>query len=249
MLMRVIAIFLALHLGFALAEKIRIGTEGAYPPFNVLDKNSNPQGFDIDIINALCVKMQAECEFVVVDWDGIIPALLAKKFDALIASMSITAERKQVVDFTDHYYTNKLQFVAPKNVDFKTDEKSLKGKVIGVQRATIAGIYLEDHLNKVVEIKRYDTQENAYLDLASGRLDAILADIFVQYEWLNNSEVGANFEFKGDPLFDDDKVGIAVRKGDPLRLKLNTALQEIIADGTYQKINAKYFPFDIRFYD
>ena len=89
--------------------------------------------------------------------------------------MSVTEERKNAVDFTDHYYTNKLQFVAPKNVDFKTDESYLKGKVIGAQRATIAGTWLEDNLDRVVDIKLYDTQENAYLDLASGRVDGILA--------------------------------------------------------------------------
>jgi len=246
MLIRIVVVVLALSIGTAFADKIRIGTEGAYPPFNVLDENSKPQGFDIDIANALCAKMQVECEYVIVDWDGIIPALLAKKFDMLVASMSITDERRQVVDFTEPYYTNKLQFVAPKGVDFKTDNASLKGKIIGVQRATIAGIYLEDHLDKVVEIKRYDTQENAYLDLAAGRLDGILADIFVQWEWLNNSELGAKFEFKGKPIFEEDKVGIAVRKGDPLKLKLDEALRQIIADGTYQKINEKYFPFTIR---
>jgi len=246
MFMRIIAVILALNISLVLAEKIRIGTEGAYPPFNVLDEHSQPQGFDVDIAKALCAKMQAECEFVIVDWDGIIPALLAKKFDALAASLSITDERKQVVDFTDHYYTNKLQFVAPKTVDFKIDKANLKGKTVGVQRATIAGIYLEDNFDDIVEIKRYDTQENAYLDLEAGRLDAVLADVFVQWEWLNNSAIGSKFEFKGNPILEEDKVGIAVRKGDPLRLKLNAALQEIIKDGTYQKINEKYFPFSIR---
>jgi len=238
-----IAIF-SCSVAFA-ATKIRIGTEGAYPPFNTIDADGQPQGFDIDISKALCAKMQAECEFVIVDWDGIIPALRAKKFDALAASMSITEERKQAVDFTDHYYTNKLQFVAPKTVDFKTDKTYLKGKTIGAQRATLAGLYLEDNLGDVVSVKLYDTQENAYLDLSAGRIDAILADVFVQWEWLNNSELGKGFEFKGETLFDGDKIGIAVRKNDPLRIKLNEALKAIIEDGTYKEINSKYFPFDI----
>ncbi len=159
--------------------------------------------------------MKTECEVVTSDWDGIIPALNAK-FDFIVASMSITDERKQAVDFTDPYYTNKLQFVAPKSVDFKTDKDSLKGKVIGAQRATIAGTWLEDNMADVVTIKLYDTQENAYLDLSSGRLDGVLADKFVQYDWLK-SDAGKEFEFKGEPVFDNDKIGIAVRKGDPLR--------------------------------
>ncbi|SDI15466.1 polar amino acid transport system substrate-binding protein [Pseudomonas benzenivorans] len=226
------------------ADKLKIGTEGAYPPFNLIDASGQVVGFDIDIAKALCAKLQAECEVVTSDWDGIIPALNAKKFDFLVASMSITEERMQAVDFTEPYYTNKLQFIAPKGSDFKTDEASLKGKVIGAQRATIAGTWLEDNLDDVVEIKLYDTQENAYLDLSSGRVDGVLADTFVNWEWLK-SDAGKGFEFKGEPVFDNDKIGIAVRKGDPLREKLNAALKEIVEDGTYKKINDKYFPFSI----
>lgn len=226
------------------ADKLKIGTEGAYPPFNLIDASGQVGGFDVDIAQALCAKMKAECEVVTSDWDGIIPALNAKKFDFLVASMSITEERQAAVDFTDAYYTNKLQFVAPKTGEFKTDKASLKGKVIGAQRATIAGTWLEDNLDGVVDIKLYDTQENAYLDLTSGRLDGILADTFVQWEWLK-SDAGKSFEFKGDPVFDNDKIGIAVRKGDALRERLNVALKEIVEDGTYKKINDKYFPFSI----
>lgn len=226
------------------AEKIKIGTEGAYPPFNLIDANGKPGGFDVDIAMALCAQMKADCEVVTSDWDGIIPALNAKKFDAIVASMSITDERKQAVDFTAPYYTNKLQFIAAKGADFKVDKASLKGKVIGAQRATIAGTWLEDNMGDTVEIKLYDTQENAYLDLSSGRVDGVLADKLVNWEWLK-SDTGKGFEFKGEPVFDNDKIGIAVRKGDPLQGKLSAALQAIIDDGTYQKINAKYFPFSI----
>ncbi|WP_137818910.1 ABC transporter substrate-binding protein [Pseudomonas sp. 2FG] len=235
---------LAFGTGAVAADKLKIGTEGAYPPFNLIDSSGQVGGFDVEIAKALCAKMKAECEVVTSDWDGIIPALNAKKFDFLAASMSITDERKQAVDFTEPYYTNKLQFVAPKAGDFKTDKASLKGKVIGAQRATIAGTWLEDNLADVIDIKLYDTQENAYLDLTSGRVDGVLADKFVNWEWLK-SEAGKGFEFKGEPVFDNDKIGIAVRKGDPLREKLNAALKEIVADGTYKKINDKYFPFSI----
>ena len=226
------------------ADKLKIGTEGAYPPFNLIDASGQVVGFDLDIAYALCAQMKDECEVVTSDWDGIIPALNAKKFDFIVASMSITEERKQAVDFTNPYYTNKLQFIAPKTSDLKTDKASLKGKVIGAQRATIAGTWLEDNLGDVVEIKLYDTQENAYLDLTSGRVDGVLADKFVNWEWLK-SDAGQGFEFKGEPVFDNDQIAIAVRKGDPLREKLNTALKAIVDDGTYKKINDKYFPFSI----
>lgn len=224
------------------ADKIRIGTEGAYPPFNQLDEKGNVTGFDIDIAKAVCTEIKADCQIVTQDWDGIIPALNAKKFDAIVASMSITDERRKAVDFTDHYYTNKLQLIAPKKSDLTP--ANLKGKVVGAQRATIAGQWLEDHV-KDAEIKLYDTQENAYLDLAAGRLDAILADKFVNYEWLK-SDAGKNFEFKGEPVFENDKVAIAVRKGDDkLRAKLNEGLKAIVANGTYKQINDRYFPFSI----
>ncbi len=226
------------------AEKLRMGIEAAYPPFNSKDASGQVVGFDKDIGDALCAKMKVECDVVTSDWDGIIPALNAKKFDFIVSSLSITDERKQAVDFTDRYYSNKLQFIAPKNVDFKTDKASLKGKVIGTQRATLSATWLEDTYGGDVEVKLYDTQENAYLDLTSGRVDALLADKYVNYDWLK-SEAGKNYEFKGEPVVESDQIGIAVRKGDPLKDKLNAALKEIIADGTYKKINDKYFPFDI----
>ena len=237
------AVTLAFRAG-AMAETLKMGIEAAYPPFNNKDASGNVVGFDKEIGDALCAKMKVECTVVTSDWDGIIPALNAKKFDFLVSSLSITDERKQAVDFTEPYYSNKLQFIAPKNVDFKTDKAALKGKVIGAQRATLAGTFLEDTYGDDITIKLYDTQENAYLDLTSGRLDGILADKYVNYEWLK-SEAGRSYEFKGDPVEESDKIGIAVRKGDPIRNKLNDALKEIVADGTYKKINDKYFPFSI----
>ncbi len=232
----------------AVAETLKMGIEAAYPPFNNKDASGQVVGFDKDIGDALCAKLKVDkCEVVTSDWDGIIPALNAKKFDFLVSSLSITDERKQAVDFTDPYYSNKLQFIAPKKVDFKIEKAYLKGKVIGAQRATLAGTWLDDRNMEDdydVSIKLYDTQENAYLDLLSGRLDGILADKYVQYEWLKSKD-GQNFEFKGEPVVESDKIGIAVRKGDPLRDRLNKALAEIKADGTYKKINDKYFPFSI----
>jgi len=227
------------------ADKLRIGTEGAYPPFNFVDSNGKLQGFDVDIAKALCASMKADCTFVKQDWDGIIPALNKKKFDAIVASMSITDERKKAVDFTAPYYTNKLQFVGKKGATLDVSTAGLKGKTIGAQRATISGDWLEKN-RAGADIKLYDTQENAYLDLASGRLDGILADAFVNYGWLE-SAAGKGFEFKGKPVFENDFIGIAVRKGqDDLRKNLNTAIDAIVADGTYAKINAKYFPFSIK---
>lgn len=226
------------------ADKLRIATEGAWAPFNFIDASGKPQGFDVDIARALCDKMKVECTVVTQDWDGLIPALKVKKFDAIVASMSITEERLKQVDFSEPYYSGGLRFVAAKGKPFDTSREGLQGKVIGAQRATIAGMYLEDKLSEVVKIKLYDTNDAVYLDLQAGRLDGALSDELPTYEWLK-SDAAKGFEYKGPAFAKDDKIGIAVRKGDPLRQRLNAALAEILKDGTYEKINAKYFPFSI----
>jgi polar amino acid transport system substrate-binding protein len=228
----------------AQAETIRMATEGAFPPFNTIDDKGDPQGFDVDIAKALCAEMKADCEIVTQDWDGIIPGLLAKKYDAIVASMSITPERLESVAFTDPYYSNKLQFVAPEGKVFDLSAEGLAGKAVGAQRATISAQWLEEH-RPDADVKLYGTQEEAFLDLASGRTDLVLNDVYVTYDWLS-SPAGAGFEFKGQPVYADDKIGIAVRKSDDaLREKLNAALAAIIQNGTYETINARYFPFSI----
>lgn len=228
-------------------DKIRIATEGAYAPFNMKNEQGELIGFDVEIAKALCAEMKADCTIVEQDWDGMIPALKGRKFDAIVASMSITEERLQAVDFTDPYYTNALAFVGAKGVELKTDKASLKGKTLGAQRATIAGQYLEDELGDVVSVKLYDTQDNAYLDMATGRLDGLVSDKFPAYDWLR-TDAGKGFEFKGETIKTEsvDKIGIAIRHGqDDLKAKFNKALKAIVDNGTYATINAKYFPFSI----
>ncbi len=229
---------------------VRIGTEGAYPPFNYYDSNKELQGFDVEIAKAICDKMAVKCEFVAQDWDGIIPALLANKYDAIVASMSITEERKKQVDFTDKYYNTPARFIVRKDADNKdVSPEGLKGKTVGAQSATIHANYLEGEYPDS-ELKLYGTQDEANLDLVAGRLDAVLADSIVLYEWLEKTDDGKCCEFVGEPLTDPtyfgDGAGIAVRKEDQdLKKMMNDALAAIIEDGTYEKINQKYFPFSI----
>lgn len=239
-----LAAVLGLGVGMANAgDTLRIGTEGAYPPFNGIDKEGKAFGFDIDIANALCAEMKTKCEIVApLDWDSIIIGLKKKKYDAIIASMSITEERKKAVNFTDSYYSNNLAMVAKKGSS--VDPKNLSGKAVGAQRATIAANYVTDVL-KGVDAKLYDTQENAYLDLASGRVEVLVSDKLPAYDWLRSKE-GKGYEFVGDAIDVKDKIGIAIRKkDDDLRMKLNIALKAIVANGKYAEINAKYFPFSI----
>ena len=231
-------------------KKVRIGTEGAYPPFNFIDPDGKLQGFDVDIAKALCAAAKFDCEFVVQDWDGIIPGLQAKKFDAIIASMSITEERKQAVDFTDKYYSTPAKFVTKAGAKFEISKDGLKGKSVGVQRATIHENFLRDNFGDAIEIKSYATQDEANADLAAGRVDLVLADSVALDDGFLKTDAGKGFAFIGpdfnDPKWFGDGAGIAVRKGDADLLNgLNAALKQILSDGTYKKINDKYFEFDV----
>ncbi len=248
----VAALAVAMMTGSALADewtKIRVGTEGAYKPFNFIDSDGKLQGFDVEIAQALCDEMKAECTFVAQDWDGIIPALLAKKYDVIIASMSITEERMKQVDFTDKYYNTPARFVAKKGGAITdTSPEGLKGKVLGAQSSTTHSSFLEDNY-KDSEIKLYATQDEANADLVAGRLDAVLADSVVILDWLN-SDAGACCEHIGEN-YNDAKwfgsgAGMAVRKEDTaLKDKLNVALKAILENGKYKEINDKYFPFSV----
>lgn len=222
----------------AAALNIKIATEGAYKPFNYVDANGKLAGFDVEIANALCAKMNANCEIVAQDWDGIIPGLMAKKYDAIIAGMSITKERSQVVDFTEPYFLNSLVFIGKK--DATIDTSNLTKQNIGAQRSTVAAQHLEDNLAKTNTIKLYDSQENAYLDLKAGRATMMLSDKVPALDWLK-TEDGSTFEIKGDQIDIDDKLAIAVRKNEDLKERFNTALADIKSDGTFQQISDKYF--------
>jgi lysine-arginine-ornithine-binding protein len=236
-------------------DVVRIGTEGAYPPFNSIDANGDLVGFDIDIANALCDAAGYTCEFVVQDWDGIIPGLLAEKYDAIIASMSITAERAEVVDFTNKYYSTPAKFIKDKNLELTIPEDvaaandALSGMKVGVQRATIHENFIRDNFPDV-EVVVYATQDEANLDLANGRVDLVMADSVALNDGFLVTDDGAGFEFVGpdydDPRWHGDGAGIAVRKGDTELLDgLNAALAQILADGTYKAINDKYFDFNV----
>jgi lysine-arginine-ornithine-binding protein len=230
-------------------RKVKIGTEGAYPPFNSIDPSGELVGFDIDIAKALCDAASLECEFVVQDWDGIIPGLIAKKYDAIVASMSITDKRREVVDFTEKYYNTPAKFVAAKGADLDISPEGLAGKAVGVQRATIHEDFLRGEFPEV-EVRAYATQDEANADLVSGRLDLVMADSVALLEGFLETEPGQDFEFVGpdysDPKYHGEGAGIAIRKGeDDLRALFNEAIDQIRADGTYQAINEKYFEFDV----
>lgn len=231
-------------------KKVRIGVEGAYPPFSYVQPDGELAGFDIDIAKALVEAMGAEITLVAQDWDGMIPALMAKKYDGIIASMSITEERKKKVNFSKRYYRTPVKFIAKKGSVPVFSEDVLKGKAVGVQRATVSDQYLTDVYGKDVEIKRYGSQDEAYLDLIAGRVDMLLADSVTLSDGFLKKEEGQDYEFVGpdftDPKWFGDGIGVALRKQDKdLEELFNKAIDTIRANGVYKSIQDKYFDFDV----
>ena len=225
------------------AEKLRVATTGGYPPFTYVDDAGQIAGFDVDIALALCAELDAECEIVREEWERLIPELRAGSFDAIAASMSITEKRRDLVSFTNRYYSNVVRFVARKRSGF--DPADAAGTTIGSARATIASDWLEANLAGAATIKLYAGHEELYGDLVAGRLDAMFGDGLGSYAWLQGPE-GAGFEFAGEEYRLDEGIGIAVRHEDASLLsRLNGALEAILANGTYERINARYFPFSI----
>jgi len=254
--MKVTRIFTALGLALLLgagnlqaAEDLRVGVEGAYPPFSWKESDGTLKGFDIDIAEAICAEMKRNCVLVEQDWDGMIPALLAKKFDTIIASMSITEERKKRVDFTNKYYNTPARFVARKGSGFEISKSGLAGKRVGLQRGTTHQCFMEK-IYPDAELVLYGTQDEVFQDLALGRIDLQFSDSVQADEGFLRTDAGKDFEFVGGDQHDEEchgpGAGFAVRKSDgALREELNKAIKAIRDKGIYQKINAKYFDFDI----
>lgn len=233
----------------AAQDKITIATEGAYPPFNFKQADGTLAGFDIDIAKALCDNMHADCKIVAQDWDGIIPGLLAHHYDAIVASMSITDERKKKIAFTDPYYHTAGALAVLKSAPLPGNTPAdLSGKTLGVQSSSTFSTLIEDKY-KDAEVRQYGTVDEALLDLVAGRVDAVMADKITLSEWFKKSGNDC-CELAGSDIKDShylgDGVGIGLRQAEPdLQGKLNKALAAIVADGTYKTINAKYFPFSI----
>ncbi len=235
--------------GAAFADQtLRIGVEGEYPPFNQIDQNGNLVGFDVDIARALCDAMKVKCKFVVQAWNGIIPALLSNKSDLIISSLAITDKRRESVLFSHPYYIESAIFVAAKNKPLQPTPEGLKGKVVGVQTATVYEKMLKEKFPDVV-VRVYPAISDHNLDLVSGRIDAVLGSRMVLNNWLASAD-GKNFEIKGtpsrDPKYLGQGVGIAARKSDTeLINRVNLALDAIHKNGQFDGISKKYFNFDI----
>jgi polar amino acid transport system substrate-binding protein len=237
--------------GFASAKDwttIRIGSDATYPPFESVDSSGKFVGFDIEIMDAICADIKATCSYVNQDFDGIIPALLAGKFDVIDSSISITPEREKTIAFTNKYYNTPAAIIAPKDSDLKGVTKAdLAGKTVGVQSSTTHAAYAEKTFTDST-VKYYPSLDPAKLDLASGRIDALNDDVVVLTDWLKTAD-GACCKLIGTikpvPEIHGIGAGFGLRKEDAdLKALLDKGIADIRANDTYKTINDKYFAFD-----
>ncbi len=241
---------LALLAGVAAADPVRVGIAAEpYPPFAAPDAAGNWVGWEVEIIGAVCAAAALECEITPTAWDGIIPALTSGRIDAIMASMTITEDRLQTIDFSDPYYNTPTVIVGQRDMDFDATPEGLAGHVLGVQVSTIHQAYAQHYFEAATELRTYQTQDEANQDLAAGRIDATQADSLALDDFLH-TDAGACCEVKGVVAADESilgrGVGVGVRKGDDaLREQFNTGIAAIIANGTYDEITARYFATSI----
>jgi len=262
----------ALAIGGAAAQEkiLKIATEGAYAPWNFTGAGGKLEGFEIDLANDLCARMKVKCEIVAQDWDGIIPALQAKKYDAIMAGMSITEERKKTIDFSKAYANSPNGYLVPKDsplaklpgtgeaYNLSTQQAAaekaidavkplLKGKTIGVQTSTIHSNFADKYLKGTAEIREYKTTEAHDLDLAAGRIDAVVADATAIIGTLEKPEF-KDYALVGPSITGGllgAGVGVGLRKGETdLKKAFDEAIQAAIKDGTIKKLSIKWFKID-----
>ena len=236
---------LAMMTGTAQAQDLRIAFDIPYEPFEYRDDNGELTGFEVELATAMCEELQANCEFVIQAWDGMIPGLLARKFDLIMSSMSITPERAERVLFSEPYYITPGGWFGPEsfNTDV-TDMDAMKDKTVGVQRGTTMDTYVTENMGGVVNIKRYTTAEDMVLDLEGQRLDVVFVDYPVGEQTVLNKE---GYKEVGEPVKLGEGVGVAMRKRDAkLADDVNAALKKLKEDGTYDTVMQKYFNYDIK---
>jgi ABC-type amino acid transport substrate-binding protein len=231
------------------AFKITVATEGAFPPFNYLDRKGIPAGFEMELAQEACQRIKAECEFAAFKWDDLIPGLIDKKFDVIMSSLEVTSERRKRLGMSRRYYLSPGAFIAAKGAPFDGPPSLLRNKRIGVQRDSTHADWADKSFRRSAQLKRYNTLGEALAALASDEVDAVFGDKTQLWLWSQKPE-GKCCELVGQDIKDNQTLGIGVaaglRKEDArLRDAINKAFGEMMADGTYKKINEKYFPFPL----
>lgn len=225
---------------------VRFGVDASYAPFESKAPDGKLVGFDIDLGNEICKRMNAKCVWVEQDFDGMIPGLKAKKFDGVLSSMTITPQRQEQIAFSAKLFDTPTRLVAKKGTTYQPSADSLKGKSVGVEQGTIQETYAKDNwAPKGVNVVPYQNQDQVYADLISGRLDAALQDEVQADLGFLKTPRGAGFQFAGKEI-PTGAAAIGLRKEDAdLKTKIDKAIADMIKDGTYKKIEAKYFDFDV----
>jgi lysine-arginine-ornithine-binding protein len=231
-------------------QTIRFGVDPSYPPFESKAPDGSLVGFDIDLGNAICASLHQKCVWVEQSFDGMIPALKARKFDAILSAMSATAARRQQIDFSNRLYNGPSALVARTGSTLRPTAPALQGQRVGVvQGSTQEAFAKAEWASKGVAVVAYQTQDQIYQDLVTGRLDAAFQSaVQVDFSFLKTPR-GKGFALAGEPVKDSRVAGdvaIGIRKGDaPLETRINQAIGAIRHDGVYQQVAAKYFNFDI----
>lgn len=228
---------------------VRIATEGAYPPFNFTKPDGAVTGLEVDLANALCERMKRPCTIVAQEWDGIIPGLLAKKYDAIMATMNITPERAKTIGFSTPYMVVPAYFVAPAASTIDGSPASLRGKSIGAQTSTTHSRYVEKHLGGTASLKTYDTASNLLADLKAGRIDAAITTGATASDWVK-ADTAKSIRLVGQPVIDAEVfgpgIGVGLRKEDAdLKQAFDEAIRAVVQDGTLARIAAGYVDFSI----
>jgi lysine/arginine/ornithine transport system substrate-binding protein len=230
---------------------VRFGVDASYPPFESKAPDGKLVGFDIDLGNEICKRMQTKCQWVENDFDGLIPALKARKVDGVLSSMTMTPQRAQQIDFSSKLFNTPTRLVEKKGAGLQPTTESLKGKRVGVEQGTIQETFAKTYwAPKGVEVVSYQNQDRVYADLLSGRLDATLQDAVQADIGFLKTPRGQGYAFAGPTLVDDKILGkgaaVGLRKEDTdLKAKIDKAIADMIQDGTYKKLASKYFDFDI----
>jgi lysine-arginine-ornithine-binding protein len=230
---------------------IRFGVDASYPPFESKGAGGQLTGFDIDLGNEICKRLNAKCVWVENDFDGMIPALKARKFDGVLSSMSMTPPREEQIAFSSKLFNTPTRLVAKKGSAILPTADSLKGKTVGVEQGTIQETYAKTYwAPKGIQVVPYQNQDQVYTDLMSGRLDASLQDAVEADIGFLKTPRGAGFQFAGaaidDPKTLGNGAGIGLRKEDTdLKANIDHAIADMIKDGTYKRIEKKYFDFDV----
>ncbi|NLP64756.1 ABC transporter substrate-binding protein [Paraburkholderia sacchari] len=244
-----LCVALALAAGGAYAKDwstIRFGTDASYAPFESKAPDGKLIGFDIDLGNEICKRLNAKCVWVEQDFDGMIPGLKAKKFDGALSALTVTPQREQQIAFSQKLYNTPTRLVAKQDATLQPTVESLKGKTVGVEQGSTQETYARQNwATKGVNVITYQNQDQVYLDLKSGRLDAALQDEVQADLGFLKTPRGAGFAFAG-PEIPTGAAAIGLRKDDAdLKAKIDKTIADMIKDGTYKKIQSKYFDFDV----